>query len=367
MTSNLQPSLTPSPPSATSQDRSRHGAAFELPMIDSSDDELPVLSFKLSALTNALLDSENSQQERTRPNKLSSNRSSDIAERQSKPTTPRLPWQNQSSNETGYGLPESDSRRPMRIVRIKSKAPRIQQETSSPGESHLSPQLPGIWRAQSDRSISGKLVTPSPRLYKSKIEAARLERSASGSRRTSSGGGRVGLNTAGGVVNTLSTTAAERLTRSEDGPLRRGTTSVLRSTRSVGASMLGPARRFKRRACDELSPSDETIHSTDIRRLEEPERQSESRDEAPHVEVIEQSQPQVVALKCHDTMEPLVHELENSNAALYTRNNVQRFADMNSPSQSSSVNLPSERDKENDQPPDGLPRWEKCEQSSRQL
>ncbi|KAL5328818.1 hypothetical protein ACEPPN_002326 [Leptodophora sp. 'Broadleaf-Isolate-01'] len=359
MTSNFQPTSTPPPPSATSQDGPGHGAAFELPVIDSSDDELPVLSFKLSALTNALLDSENSQEQSTRPTSLSSNCISDAAERQSKSASPILPWQSRSSNETGYGLPEWDSGRLMRIVRIKSRASRI-QETSSPGESNRGPNLPRIWRAQSDGSISGKLVTPSPRLYKSKIEAATLESSGSRSRGTGTlgSGGEFSLNTAGGVVvHTVSKTGVERLTRSEDGPLRRGTSSVLRSTKTVGTSLRGPARRFKRRACDEPSPGDEIIYSADIGGLEVPEPQSESRDEAPHVDVIEQSQPQVMALKCHDTMESDVHNLENPNAVLYTRNNIRRFVDMNSPSKSSSAHqrgpssLPPERDKENNQPP----------------
>ncbi|PVH83519.1 hypothetical protein DL98DRAFT_585414 [Cadophora sp. DSE1049] len=293
MTSNFRRNSTPSPPSATIQYRSGYGTALQLPIIDSSDDELPFLGFKLSALTNALLDSENRQQEPTRPNELSANRISDNAERQPKSGSPRLPWQSQSSNGTGCGLPESDNTRTMRIVRIKSKAPRT-RGTNSPRESHRSPQLPEISaeRSQSDGSMSGKLVTPSPRLYKSKIEAASSESSASGSRRTGTlgSGGRVSLNGGGGVVHNVSKTAAERLTQSEDA-LRHCTSSVLRFTKSAGTSIRGPARRFKRRACDELSPGDEIIYSADIGGVEEPEPQSECHDEAPPVHGIEQSQP----------------------------------------------------------------------------
>jgi hypothetical protein len=150
MTSNFRRNSTPSPPSATSQQTSVKGAASQLPLIDSSNDDEPLLSFKLSALTNALLDSENLQQEAACPrryqdrwNELSANRIGDNVDRQPKSDSSRLRRQSQSSNAIVCGLPESDNARPRRIVRIKSKAP-LTRGTNTPRESQCSPQLSEI-------------------------------------------------------------------------------------------------------------------------------------------------------------------------------------------------------------------------------
>jgi hypothetical protein len=329
MTSNFRRNSTPSPPSATSQHRSGNGAALQLPIIDSSDDDLPFLSYKLSALTNALLHSENSQQEPI-PNEFSANRISDNVERQPKSDSSRLYWQGQSSNSSGCGLPASDNTRPMRIVRIKSKAPGA-RGTNTPRESQRSPQLSEISaeRSQFDGSISGKLVTPSPRFYSSKIEAANSESSA---------------------------TAVERLTQSEYA-LRRGASSVLRYTKSAGTSILGPPKRFNRKACDEASSSDGILYTSGIGGVEELEQQSECHDEAPPIHGTDQSQLHVMALKCHDNLESGVRNLENPKTVSYTRNNAGNFVNMTSPSKSSSghqrnpPDLPLEYWKENDQPP----------------
>jgi hypothetical protein len=130
-TSNILRDTTPSPPSAMSQHTSGKGDVLQLQMSDSSDDDIPLLSFKLSALTNALLHSENRQQEayprryQGRQNQPSTTRTSDDnVERQPKSDSSRLYRQNQSSSATGCSLPESDNTRPMRIVRIRSKIPR---------------------------------------------------------------------------------------------------------------------------------------------------------------------------------------------------------------------------------------------------
>jgi hypothetical protein len=334
MTSNFRRNSTPSPPSATSQHRSGNGAALQLPIIDSSEDDLPLLNVKFSALTNALLDSENSQ-EPTRPNELSANHISDNVERQPKSDSSRLYWQSQSSNATGCGLPESDNTRPMRIVRINSKTPRARRP-NTPRESQCSPQLSEISaeRSQLDGSISGKLITPSPRFCSSKIEAANSESSA--------------------------TTAVERLTQSEYA-LRRGASSVLRYTKSAGTSILGPPKRFNRRAREESSPSDGILNTSGIGGVEEPGQQSECHDEAPPVHGTDQSQLHVMALKCHDNLESGVRNLENPKTVSYTRNDVGNFVNMTSPSKSSSghqrnpPDLPLEYGKENDQPPMVLP------------
>ena len=169
-TSNIRRDTTPSPPSATSQHTSGKGDVLQLQMSDSSDDDIPLLSFKLSALTNALLNSENQQQDvyprryQGRQNQPSTTRTSyDNVERQPKSDSSRLYRQSQSSSATGCGLPESDNTRPMRIVRLRSKDPRA-HGTNTPRELQCSPQSSGISaeRSQLDGGMSGKLVTPSP-------------------------------------------------------------------------------------------------------------------------------------------------------------------------------------------------------------
>ena len=67
MTTSTWRDATPSSAGATSRYTSGKGDALQLQISDSSDDDMPLLSFKLSALTNALLDSENQQEEDTYP------------------------------------------------------------------------------------------------------------------------------------------------------------------------------------------------------------------------------------------------------------------------------------------------------------
>jgi hypothetical protein len=152
----------------------------------------------------------------------------------------------------------------------------------------------------------------------------------------------------------------ERLTQSEYA-LRRGASSVLRYTKSAGTSILGPPKRFNRRACEESSPSDGILNTSGIGGVEEPGQQSECHDEAPPVHGTDQSQLHVMALKCHDNLESGVRNLENPKTVSYTRNDVGNFVNMTSPSKSSSghqrnpPDLPLEYGKENDQPPMVLP------------
>jgi hypothetical protein len=146
MITSIRRDATPSSAGATSQYTSGKGDALQLQLSYSSDDDMPVLSFKLSALTNALLDSKNQQQEDTysrryqdRRNELSANRvDSDNAERQPKSDSSRLHRQSQSPSAIGCGLPESDNTRLMRIVRIRSKDPKA-CGTNTPRESKFSP------------------------------------------------------------------------------------------------------------------------------------------------------------------------------------------------------------------------------------
>lgn len=147
----------------------------------------------------------------------------------------------------------------------------------------------------------------------------------------------------------------ERLTQSE-GALRRGTSSVLRSTKSAGTSILGPARRFRKMVCEEPSPGDEIRYTSGIGGVEEPRHQSECHDEAP-VHGTDQSQPHVTGLKYHDSVESGVRNLENPKTVSYTRNDVENSVSMSFPSKTSSghqhnpPDLPLDPGKENDHPP----------------
>jgi serine/threonine-protein kinase TTK/MPS1 len=159
----------------------------------------------------------------------------------------------------------------------------------------------------------------------------------------------------GGGVHNIPTTTVERLTQSEDS-LRRSTSSILRSTKSAGTSILGPARRFKRRAYNELSPGDEIIYTSGIGGVEEPEHQSERHDEPPPANGTDQSQLHVIALKCH-AVESGLQNLENPKMLSYKRNDMGNFVNLSSPSKSSSghqrnpPDLPVGHERENDQPP----------------
>jgi hypothetical protein len=271
MTTSIRRDATPSYAKVKSRYTSGNGDALQLQMSDSSDDDMPLLSFKLSALTNALLDSEKRQQEDTYlrqhqdgGNELSANRTGDDnAEPQPKSDSSRLLRQSLSPSAIGCGLPESDNTRPMRIVRIRSKDPKA-RGTNTPRESKRSPQSLDISaeRAPLDGSISAKLVTPSPRFYSSKLEGARSEISAFESERTRMiGSGVRGSVNGGSFVHNIPTTTVERLTQSEDA-FRCSTSSILRSTQSAGTSILGPARRFKRMSSNGLSPGDDMLHTS---------------------------------------------------------------------------------------------------------
>jgi hypothetical protein len=145
-----------------------------------------------------------------------------------------------------------------------------------------------------------------------------------------------------------------RLTQSDD-VLRRSTSSILRSTKSVGTSILGPARRFKRRSSDGLSPGDEILYTSGVGAVEEPEYQSECHNEAPLVNGTDLSQSHIMASKCPD-VELGVRKFENPKMVSPTRNDVGNFVDSKSlskPSNSHQRNPPKsplEPEKENNPP-----------------
>ena len=365
MTANIRRDATPSPPRTTSRSTSGNGVAFQVQLSESSDDDVPLLNFKLSALTNALLDSETCQQDdacpsryQDRRNEFSANQIGDEnAERQPKSDSSRLHRQSQSPIAIGHGLPELDNTRPMRIVRIRSKDPKV-RGSNTPKESKCSPQLlyTSAGRSQIDGSISAKLVTPSPRFYSSKLEGARSESSAFGSQRTGmiDSGVRGSVNGASGVHN-IPTATVERLTQSEDA-YRRSTSSILRSTKSAGTSILGPARRFKRRSSGGLSPDDQILYASGSGAVGESEHQTERHNKAPRFNGTDQSQSSIVTLNCHD-VESSVKKLENPKMVSQTRNDVGNFIDSRSPSKPSNIHQRNPLDlllgdeKENDQPP----------------
>jgi len=297
-----------------SQRGSAKGAAFQLSMNDSSDDELPFHNFKFSALTSALLEKDNllhettkSQRYQTRQHELSLNYIGDNVERQPKSNAARPNRKIQSPNAIGRGLSELDSKQPRRIVRVSSKAPGT-PTASVRGQSQYSPQLSDMSaeRLQLDGIIPGKLVTPSAIYHSSKLEAAKPDSSGSGYQRRSrlgSGGG--------GSGNIIRTAAVERITPSRD--LQRSTSTLLKSTTGEGTAVHGPARRFRRTERIEPSPGDKIIYPYGTRGVEQPEHQSERYDKAPPVHGTDQLQSQDMASKCSNTDRLDIRNLENHN------------------------------------------------------
>jgi len=265
-------------------------AKLQLPMNNSSDDELPSISFKLSALTNALLEKENllqeasvSQQYQARGNELTpnciyDNLKCDDVERQPTPNSSRIYEQIRSPEAIGRGLPESDNTKPTRIVRVKPKAP----ET---------PNASTYIESQLDGSIPGELVVLSPLFCSSNLKAENLEASGAGSQKRG-------------------TTTA--FTSSRD--FQRSTSSLPRFTNSAGTAILGPARRFRRTEFDEFSPGDKIIHISGTGGMEESEHQSERHNDTLLASGTNQSQSQVIPLKHTNAVGSGIHKTDSDQS-----------------------------------------------------
>jgi hypothetical protein len=125
--------------------------------------------------------------------------------------------------------------------------------------------------------------------------------------------------------------------------------------KSVGTSILGPARRFKRRSSDGLSPGDEILCTSGIGAVEEPEYQSECHNEALLVNGTDLSQSHVMASKYPD-VELGVRKFENPKMVSPRRNDVGNFVNSKSLSEPSNSHQrnprksPLEPEKENDPP-----------------